>query len=236
MDMRYQTYPVRGELARNMNLLTSQLIQRIQGEADSDLYCYIVDTVEEEGGLLKQGGSGPNFQGGMISLCTCKHLMRTARNEEHWKNVWVAGFTSSKIRGRHYLYYLMKVSFVFASQYDLWTSNDIPFETKEAKLASQDRFGDVYKPIGKGINPYDPESYEIPCEDHVHCDPAVGHEAGSWHEDICYTKGHSRRQPYLLFGDPKNSFLWTKPGMMDPGIKLGRGHKIEKLRKIQEKD
>ena len=69
----YQAMPVQGRLSTNLNLSPEILLERIEDFEDSAVYSYIVDTVEYEDGRLYQTGSGPNFQGDLVTLCSCKH-------------------------------------------------------------------------------------------------------------------------------------------------------------------
>ena len=71
----------------------TELRQRIGStEFDSDVYYYVVRTVTLRQGQFSQDGSAPNFDGGRLTLCTCKHWMRTLRPLDQWGGVWVAGF------------------------------------------------------------------------------------------------------------------------------------------------
>ncbi|MEA3376770.1 MAG: hypothetical protein U9R72_11315 [Chloroflexota bacterium] len=184
-------------------------------------YCYIVETVESQAGTFQQTGSGPNFQGDWITLCTCKRRMRTFMGPGAWKGKWLAGFTTSGVgRGRNFLVYLMRVSHGFESHLDLWFSGVLPAETREAKAADLDRLGDIYRPRDERADRFDPDSYVRPCTGHVHA-PAV------WHEDVNYT-GCSGRRAALLIGDPQYSFLWDHP-MIYSAFKVYRGQKKVRL-------
>src|SRR6266550_5942511 len=67
---------------------------------EQPVYAYIVTTIKTTPDFqLCQTGSGPNFDGGRITLCTCKHKDRATFDPlkdqpDPWKNVWVAGLTS----------------------------------------------------------------------------------------------------------------------------------------------
>jgi hypothetical protein len=199
-----QPFPASGELARNLNL-SLKLVQTILKGQRGTVYTYIVDTVRCDGGTFVQTGSGPNFQGGLITLATCKHQMRSGIALHEWQNAWVAGLTGVEaILGHHvnYLFYLMRVSRAFSSHRDLW--NALPEETRTAKAADLHRLGDLYTPSDTAPDPFDPEAYVEPRPDHAHC-----HEYG-WHVDIDYTSVYGTRPP-LLVGDPAYSFLWNRP-------------------------
>ena len=213
----YQTMPLTGRLARNLNLSPEALSGLIAPFRQDTVYSYIVDTVEYYEGRLYQTGSGPNFQGDLITLCSCKHQMRTYLDVESWKGVWIAGYTSVRDLGRNKLFYLMRVAEAFESHRALWISGSISEEAKDAKAAHLDRFGDIYQPRRESGSPHSPWSYREPCRNHVHCEP------GDWRHDIRYQDQYGRT-PALLVGDPDFSFLWNKPLLTSP-VRLARGQK-----------
>jgi hypothetical protein len=202
-----------------MNLDRDALVEKI-GVLGGMAYCYIVRTVKSEHGRFVQTGSGPNFQGELITLCSCKQLMRTGRDLATWNGVWIAGVTGAGTGedGRDHLFYLMRVGQAFGSQRDLWRwlSAHIP-GAAQAKSAHRHWLGDVYRPKPSGTDPYNPDDYVPPCPHHVHIQHA-------WYrEDIAYV-GFGHRRPALLVGDPHDSFLWSEPRVSVP-FRLGRGCK-----------
>jgi hypothetical protein len=204
MDKDYQPYPTTGRLASNMNLDLSNLKDKIFFE-QAEVYFYVVETIKNQNGYFFQTGSAPNFQGDMVSLCTCKHFMRTSMDTEDWVDKWIAGFSGVTADNRwNALVYLMKVGYAFKSQLSLWFSDEIPDETKQAKLSKISRFGDIYQPKSPMSDEFAPQSYIYPVENHVHCNN------NGWYNDINY-KGYSGRKPALLIGDPDYSFLWSRP-------------------------
>jgi hypothetical protein len=204
-----QAFPDRGALARNLNL-SLKLLQTIIGSQDGAAYGYIVDTVRCDSGVFVQTGSGPNFQGDLVMLWTCKHQMRSGVSLPDWKGAWVAGFTGVDVIPGHrvnYLVYLMKVRQAYASHRDLWQS--LPEATRTAKAADLERLGDLYRPCADA-DPFDPASYTPPRPDHAHC-----HEYG-WHTDVDYLSPTYHRRAPLLVGEPQYSFLWSKPLVAHP--------------------
>lgn len=186
------------------------------------VYCYIVATIEEREGGFIQRGSGPNFQGGAISLCTCKHLMRTFRNLADWPGVWIAGFTGIRAGyGRNALVYLMRVDYAFASHADLWAARSIPTRLKRAKAAETHPYGDIFRPLPGRRDPFDHRRYAEPHAEHVH---RLG---GGWRDDIDYT-GPGGRRAALLIGDPQASYLWNRP-MLYLQSRLHRGQTRREL-------
>ena len=219
----YQSMPRRGRLAKNTNLRCKALTKKISKFREDTVYSYILTTVERREGLLRQEGSAPNFQGGLITLCSCKHWMRTFRDVKSWKGIWIAGFTRKDLGNR--LFYLMRVSEAFESHRELWFSNCISEETKAKKAANLSPFGDIYRPKSEAGDDYSHRDYTRPRKSHVHRDPDI------WRADIDYYSAKHRRRPALLVGDRKYSFLWDEAVMPYP-FTLYQGQKKTSLSKL----
>ena len=125
-----QLFPSRGVLARNLDTPLAVLRQTIPSILQQrPVFVYIVTSVKVRNGEFVQIGSGPNFQGGYISLCTCKHKDRASPPRQNcrgpersnpWKGVWVAGLCSpNQVRPRG-LFYLMLVGQTFESHTACW--------------------------------------------------------------------------------------------------------------------
>jgi hypothetical protein len=212
--MLYQPIPTTGILSRHLDLGKARLAQMIEHESDA-VYAYVMSTVILEKGQLRQTGTGPNFQGGYITLCTCKHRMRTSLPRKGWPSKWIAGFTGLDCGRHHWLFYLAKVKEAHESQSELWHSGSLPEETLEAKSARYSELGDLYEPKSElgPLSRYDPNSYHTPVSGHSH--DVVRNGDLLWRIDIDYRrkkpKVKAKRQPSLLIGDPEFSFLWRKP-------------------------
>jgi hypothetical protein len=197
----YQPLPVSGSLKKNSNLCLNRL-KRAVNQEDATVYCYVIKSVKNDNGSFRQQGCGPNWQGGLITLCTCKHYMRTLKKAEDWNGKWIAGFTTindgnSRKDGsnrRNALVYLMKVKVAFESHHDLWYA--LPAKTRMAKNAHKkgNILGDVFRPKGKlkDSDKYAPSSYYSPCGSHVHAEKDRWHKDKSpWYKDIDYSsKAH----------------------------------------------
>ena len=217
----HQVFPQDGPLALNANSQLRELRARLATDR-ATVYCYVIVTIEEQSGHFVQTGSGPNFEGGLVTLCTCKHWMRTFKSAEDWVGKWVAGFTGvGPGRGHNYLFFLMRVAQALESHGQLWFSDAIPAEAKRAKAADENKFGDIYRPRHETGDPHDPREYVPPCRKHVHC------EDNHWHDDIDYV-GRSGRVAALLAGDAERSFLWNRPAIWF-GSRIHRGQKKVKL-------
>jgi hypothetical protein len=202
-----QEWPKDGKMKENMNTTLNTLKRRFENE-DGMVYAYVLTTVEGDGyGGFIQTGSAPNFQGDFITLCTCKHWMRTWKTTDAWKDVWIAGFTGVNILGdyRNYLFYLMQVQEAFQSHKELW--NWLDSTVKQAKNASHHRCGDVYEhtPNLKDLKDrFNPVYYYEPVKKHVHF------QNDEWRRDINLNT-RTNKHPALLVGNPDLSFLWSQP-------------------------
>jgi hypothetical protein len=209
-----QPFPERGVLADNSNLPLAFLANRIRKVRGSS-YSYVVSTVSlnPNNVCFEQRGSAPNFQGDVLTLCTCKHQMRSRLSADQWQDdVWLVGFTSRTIyAGKHWLFYLAKVESAHDSHSDLWGRMDA--STRNAKAAHVQFLGDIYKP--KSPRPTDdarfsPSRYVSPTF-HAHRWRDEDGWHNDWHNDINYYLASRSRHPPLLVADPKWTFLWDEP-------------------------
>ena len=205
-----QPFPSKGRLADNLGL-PLPLLRRTVGNCKAGSYSYVVRSVQcdHETAAFEQHGSAPNFQGGVLTLCTCKHQMRATQSPDDWTDIWLAGFTSRTIYdGKHWLFYLAKISTAHESHTDLWKS--MKSRTRNAKAADGNYLGDVFSP--KSPHPTDkarfaPRRY-VPPPVHTHRQ----HRGDKgWHNDINYRHSDKYRQPPLLVADPKNTCRWDEP-------------------------
>lgn len=206
-----QPFPRSGILAKNANLPLPILTSRVQKVQDR-VYSYVVATVRlnHESLCFEQTGSAPNFQGDVLSLCTCKHQMRSRLSAEQWKdNVWIAGFTSRTIHAdKHWLFYLAKVQSAHDSHSDLW--NSVHADYRKEKAAHLHYFGDLFKPTTPtptGESRFSASRYLMPSV-HAHRQ-YPGNER--WKNDINYQHNVTSHRAPLLVADPRLTFLWEEP-------------------------
>jgi hypothetical protein len=205
-QLDYQPFPVSGGLAKNSNLRLKSVQKRLAKEK-AMVYCYIIKSVKNKDNIFQQTGCGPNWQGDLITLCTCKHYMRTFKSSKDWEGKWIAGFTTvgDGCNRRNALVYLMKVKDAFESHHDLWYA--LSPDARIAKDANKEGniHGDVFRPIRrlKNGDKYNPSEYKGPCDLHDHS------KKNGWHKDVKYF--YNNRYASLLVGDKKNSFLWDRP-------------------------
>ena len=231
-----QPFPRNGALGSNLNLALEKLRSKIPHSDNSIVYSYVVRTIDLDRDGFTQWGSAPNFQGDLLTLCTCKHYMRTLRQD--WKDIWVAGVTTKV--NRNALVYLMKVMKQFESQSELWSwmKRAVPRAVHQ-KAACWWELGDLFLPkLQHALNDLEkfvPANYVEPCELHSHSKKA-------WYRDIDYRNGKRvegrRRRPLLLVGDPKLSFIWDgRPSRLlrlkhpDPAKFFVRGQKKWRLQR-----
>lgn len=180
------------------------------------VYYYVIRSVDFVDGHFVQRGSGPNFEGGVITLCTCKHYLRTFPGIK--PDVWLAGITSSKTgpnRG-NYLFYLAQIKYVYITHYELW--NSLPAQSREKKNATYNRLGDVFEPIDSMEDYTSIRSYQQPIHNHSH--------AESYKYDI-ESKYHKPSK--LIVFDKDHSLIWDSPLIQFKDRKLTQGQSKIKL-------
>jgi len=185
-----------------LNLSLNNLKKLMATYENKEIYSYVLTTVNHKDGTFKQTGTGPNFEGGLITLCTCKHYMRAYKDPKDWEGVWISGLVNKN--NKTYLLYIMKVKNAVDNMYDLCKM--LPHKTLEIKSANNSIFGDVYTPVKNFISSddkFDVKNYNKPIKGHKH--------KKIYQKDIKYPKKRIKRNPALLVGDPQKSFIWTKP-------------------------
>jgi hypothetical protein len=193
-----------------LNLTLKKLCSEITGEGEI-VYSYVIDTIERQNNCFLQTGCGPNFQGDLITLCTCKHQMRASlKQSNHWKNKWIAGFTGFKAgKGKNVLVYLMQVGDAYESHSELWYK--LPGKARRKKAASENTLGDIYEPKWNlsGEDRFEPANYHRPIKGHSHLKNKKCKD--KWHKDINYKHMRWGRWPALLVGRASKSFVWDRP-------------------------
>lgn len=239
-DLGYQLLPVSGPLKDRLDWGLLRLKKELERHGEDEVYAYVLTSARhEEGKGMVQEGSGPNFEGGRITLCTCKHRMRAYRSPEDWTGVWIAGFTSRTVSNHPRLFYLMKIDRAFWSHEELWRSEYLGKRTLRAKSSRHNKRGDLYEPKDGELNAFKHESYLQPIEDHSH---RQQNYRDQWHLDVeAVAKKGKLRRAALLVGEPELSFVWPKTSVILRS-KLGRGEKrfvlgelLELLSELAEK-
>ena len=204
-----QRFPTAGILFRNMGASKQTLSRRLKPYASELVYAYVINTLSlDPRGQLVQEGSGPNIEGGFITLCTCKHLMRTFLSRRHGGRMCGSrGSAGARCQPgeNNTLFYLMRIGWAFESHQALWQDGSLTVKAKETKCSDKNPLGDIYRPRVDNTHEFSPLAYEKPSVGHAHRKTESETE---WHKDIDYTKG--ARRPALLVGDPALSFLCAK--------------------------
>ena len=206
------------------NFNKRDLAKELKSYLNEPIYFYIVRTVKYKEDKFVQTGTGPNLEGNLITLCTCKHIMRTY--PEIKAGTWIAGFTSKNAfnvnegpKG-NYLFYLFKIEKALDNQYRY----NIYLEKKynrsyNVKNSVTNTFGDLFlinneKEFKSEDDYYDPTFYESPHKKHGHYKNNKGES--DWHGDIEKVNiknwGMKREKEHkLLVGNKKKSYIWEKP-------------------------
>jgi len=200
-------------------LSLADLRTRTEKAREKECYVYTVRTTRlrthtTSTPTICHWGSGPNLEGGLATLCTCKHKMRAGRRCEKWERAWVVGLTSRATRngfaGSHFLFYMMQVQSAFDAHKELFDflGESYP-DALAAKRADKNRLGDVFCPNTRGDHDWlNPTMYTPPVANHVHREV--------WEADISQEIGGRFRSRPLLLGDPGKTFVWNKPTIRYP--------------------
>lgn len=190
-----------------LEALRSELFE---GNINKYVYVYTVATtrLDKNINIVRHLGSGPNLEGGLATLCTCKHSMRQYHSCEDWKGLWILGLTSraknNGFNGGHYLFYMMKVEKAFKSHKEFYEylskKNNNALQIKNAV---KNPLGDIFQPANICTDSLNPDMYKIPHKKHSH----GSNGSTQWHDDIIY---NSKLAP-LLLGDFANTFVWPQP-------------------------
>ncbi|MEO7297577.1 MAG: hypothetical protein ABI042_03260 [Verrucomicrobiota bacterium] len=204
----YQPMPSTGRLKKNTDWSLNKLRDNIDNELqDHPPYLYVVKSlVKNKDGTFGQKGCAPNFQGGLITLCTCKHKDRAYPPKRGlklttWKKMWVAGICSPSAFRPRGLFYLMLVERVYDSHADAWFGLNNPV----SKSASDNVFGDIYKPLTKTSKKWKESEYVKTILGHKH------NNRNDRLRDIQWAYNNNHNHPKLLVGKPSQSYLWSKP-------------------------
>jgi hypothetical protein len=205
MNKLYQpTRPEGFKMNRDLHCPMPRVLKQDQ---DAECYAYPHHEIELVDGLFHQTRSGPNWQGGLMTLATCKHYLRQTRPIGLWVGVWFAGFAPrTATPGDNYLLYLARVGGSFCSNYQLGRA--LPSGTYRAKLATHNPLGDIFEPKKRLLTEVDQYSYRNFVEPVGHVRQTEFYKDGSpkWHRDIQYFRN---RHPAALLMD--EVFLFNRP-------------------------
>lgn len=190
------------------------------------VFLYTMTTVHVKDGNFRQAGSGPNLEGGVATLCTCKHDMRASRHLQ--PGAVIAGFASRGVGlpERNALFYLGQVNQLFDTHAELWDS--LPVETARLKSVSENRLGDVFEPA-PGPPRALPIEYEfyLPVRAGKHSHRRDDEDETRLRADVHFQRAN-RGPARLLAFSPDLIWTWTTPRVVRAAT-VGRGYRRDML-------
>lgn len=203
-----QEYPKREWIA---NRILPQLTKE-----QSKAPCYffpMLDYVYSNGVFLAVR-SGPNWEGGVFTLTTCKHLLRTAKTPEEWEGHWLVAFTP-RINGENYLLFRARVDKAFPHQFFLgdYLRRRHPHAYK-TKLSTRNPRGDIHEPKRRLTSMQEAENIRNYVEPVDHSRFKERYTSGAfkgkrkWNKDIKF-RGHSGRPPAAFILGSES--IWCSP-------------------------
>jgi len=213
-----------------MNRTLSDLKNEIKNESVF-VEAYKVSTVKgsQDTTSFIQTGCGPNFEGGLLSQCMCRHDIRQRHTCEEWENNWIAGITGKlSMCGKSedtYLFYLMKVDKAFCSFKHLWDYYTVVNPSLiEAKQTTTNVLGDLYIPINDDIDDvWNVSNYMGSIKGHPHFNKKnklKDINYPEWRKHKAQKKRKKLRRvknANLLLGDIDRSYLWKNPNIRAVG-------------------
>lgn len=164
------------------------------------IYVFPHHEIKLVNGVFQQTRSGPNWEGDVVTLTTCKHLLRTYSSMVERKTALV-GLTN-KLDGENFIMYIGVIDKIFDSNYDLgsFLAKTSP-DTFNKKSTSDNRLGDVFFPNDKlsGFEVYDIINFEDPCSDHCRVEENDSKGDPKWWKDIEYLTRNGTRPKCLIF-------------------------------------
>ena len=204
-----QPFPTEGVLFDNLDLRKPDLEDRIGKHLGTVRSYKMISVYPDDRDQLEQHGSGPNFQGGCLTLCTCAHQIRAEKKHtDEWEGSWLAGFTSPRICGRTWLFYLAQVERICPTAASHWAA--LPANLRQAKTTRRNRLGDAFQPnpASSCADPFKAAHYHPPMIGHSHHETA---RDGNWKKDIEFVNRLFARHSVYVVARPKLTFLWQTP-------------------------
>lgn len=191
-------------------------------QLQSELRLYTQHQIFYEDGILKHTRSSPNWNGGFVTYSTCKHLMRTYKQD--WLDTWIVGLCPRDCCCNTILF-AGRVSHQFESNYalsrycrDYRNNRDTSYKDKLAILNPR---GDIYTPSPLQLNIHQQliHTYYFPPENHTRSVEFYKKSPGSklpdgsigpipkWWRDIEYVHNGVRPPSFIL----APCFIFSKP-------------------------
>lgn len=178
------------------------------------IYVYPHHEIRLEDGQFRQTRSGPNWEGNVVTMTTCKHLMRTYSTIDRkvGSEVGFVGVTN-KLEGENYILYAGVIYKRFDSNYDLGEYLRKNHKaTYDIKLATNNRLGDIFEPYDAD-DKYEVLCFEDPTPDHCRAEENDSKGNPKWWKDISYESRSGVRPKCLTFNPvtvhTKPIYCWT---------------------------
>lgn len=207
------------------------MFRHLKISVNRTLYCYTQHEIFFENDVLKQTRSSPNYEGGLVTYATCKHLVRTydRTSSMGWKTTLIVGLCPSSLD--NCVLFCGVIWKEFPSNYDLsrFVKDKYPsaFAVKQADCNPR---GDLYTPkteLIKLSQKYDHTNFQEP-PNHTRSVEFYKKSPGSkserkdgkipkWWRDMEYISNSGNRpvsfilNPCFIFSKP---MVWTefRPG------------------------
>jgi hypothetical protein len=129
----------------------------LEAAPKNDLFLYTHHEVFFDAGVIKHTRSSPQWEAGVVTYSTCKHLLRTYNRV--WEGTWLCGLCPAHCEANTVMF-AGQVRHVFDSNYDLrtWLRHWHP-KVLVAKLANTNPRGDCYTPSVGSLSVHDPARY-----------------------------------------------------------------------------
>ncbi|MBP7051889.1 MAG: hypothetical protein KBE65_12820 [Phycisphaerae bacterium] len=194
---------------KNLDLRRPDLGDCIGGRLVKVRSYKMTSVCRDDRGQFEHYGSGPNFQGGCLTLCTCAHQIRAEKkNPDEWQDWWLAGFTSPQCCDRTWLFYLAQVERAYPTAAELW--DELPRNLRQAKSTRRNCLGDAYQPnpASPCADPFDAAHYHLPMIGHSHRESDSDEK---WKKDIEFYNSKFRRHSAYIVAKPCLTFIWQTP-------------------------
>lgn len=129
------------------------LLEALDADQVRECYFYTSHQIYYEDGLIRQTRSSPNWEGGMVTYCTCKHLMRSV-SRDTWEDTWIATVGPRECEN-NCLVCVGRIWRSFPSNFTLSGCLRSYPEIFKVKMADTNPRGDLYTPKGRALAGYD---------------------------------------------------------------------------------
>ena len=196
-------------------------LNAIEG-GDRFLYLYTHHEVFLQDGIIKHTRSSPNFEGGLVTYATCKHLMRSYNRDKDggWVNTWLVGLCPKKGLNNCVMF-VGQVSMEFERNIQMGTHLMLNYpEVIAHKLAMTNPRGDVYtlkedpptNDLDDHNNYLEPPNHTRSLEFYKKSPGSVSDRPDGkipkYWRDIEYQNAQGRRPPSFILSP---CFLFSKP-------------------------